>query len=309
MTTPGSSAPTEPPDGGFGDADQGTVAADPRTSPAPNPWPDPMPPASGWFIQRDPTPPLISRSRQRIRVRRPAVRRPSGRRATLAFGVLVPLLLMLVGTVLIAAGLNSGDSPEPPERPSPALEEGEQPVEETVPPSIAPASTPPTLPSPTEPPSTAPPDSTTTLPATTQPTDTTAVAPVPPPGVVDAAFTTAGTYLDAISAGEYETAAAMGDGSVTAATLAEHYAARKQAAAYFVDGALLGDTSASLRLLVVTAEDPGAGTVVIMRCALWNVEAGRVDELTDVVVERFNASAPPADVQARATTTCATMQL
>ena len=261
---------------------------------------------------RDPTPPLLHRPRRRRRisgVRRTAVVRPRGRRATLAIGVLVPLLLMLVGTVFIAAALTTGDGPKPAVRPRPALPDGAPPAAETAPPQMTTVTIAPepgsTAPVPTEPPPTSSPPA-----DSTADTTTVTVAPstprVPSSPDVDAALTVAGTYLDAIASGDFEAASAIGDPSLSAEELAQRHPGIVGADLHYVDGALLGPGSATLRLVVVTAYLP-VDDVVSATCVQWNVKAGRVYEVNEELLERLPGTELPADLRNRAEERCATL--
>ena len=116
----------------------------------------------------------------------------------------------------------------------------------------------------------------------------------------------AGTYLDAIASGDFEAASAIGDPSLSAEELAQRHPGIVGADLHYVDGALLGPGSATLRLVVVTAYLP-VDDVVSATCVQWNVKAGRVYEVNEELLERLPGTELPADLRNRAEERCATL--
>lgn len=294
------------------------------------PWPAPMlPPAPAspqqdrWWnpattttttrttTRRDPTPRFVRRSTSRIHtVRRSVVQKRHGRSATLIFGVIMPLLLILIGTVMIAAHLESPDEPDPATRPDHALGEGDIAVNETAPPPMTAATIEPATTAPPEtvaPATTATVASTTAAPTsapTTSPT-TASTAPGPLSPDIEASVAAARDYLNAIATGDFEAAAALGDGTMTAEQLAGQYAGATGADLFVVSASSLGPQSASLRLVVVTHHENAAGGVTIVRCVEWKVLAGRVAERSSAELVRIPGTTLPPDVQATASAQCA----
>lgn len=232
--------------------------------------------------------------------------RRSGPSVGVIAGVIVPILFLLIGTVFIAAALDSGGDPDDARRPPRALGTNEVPVDETAPPLMT------TVPT-TPPPTTAPPVPETTVavettlaPETTIPTVTT-VPPAASPDVGQAVGV-AELYLAAIVAGDYVTARLHGSEGLTDAEIVDRYPSIVAGSVTFISAGPPGTGGIPLRLLVVTQHDLEGELDTSVTCAHWDVNGSTVTEVShDELYREPGTASETILVQARAD--CAALPL
>ena len=279
-------------------------------------WPPPIPPSGGTTTDqgdRDGTPPTIERlSRAAVRKRS-----KSGPSATAIAGVLLPILLILVGTVLIAIALDPGESPQAPEQPEAALGEDEPPVNETPPVSytLTPVDTTvaataaPTVPA-TEPPTTVPAVPATAPPATTGAgTDTTTPGTPSTEELQQAALASAQAYLAAIAAGDLATAQSFGSDAQSVDELQAGLPGITAGRLELVQFGPPVGAVVPMRLLLITQHELEGVVDTALTCAHWDGTRSAVVEVAQQEVARVPGATVTDDQVAQAFAECAVMEL
>jgi len=225
----------------------------------------------------------------------------------------MPVLLILVGTVLIAIALDPGESPDAPEQPDAALADDELPVNETAPVSytLAPVDTTvaPTVP-PTEAP-TVPPTAAPTAPPETTAAGAGTTAPVTPTTeeLQQAALASAQAYLQAIAAGDLASAQAYGSDAQSVDELQANLPGITAGRLELVQFGPPVGAVVPMRLLLITQHELEGEVDSALTCAHWDGTRSAVIEVKQQEIARIPGATVTDDQITQAFNECAGMEL